>query len=72
MMERREIASDIKMSFDGSALLNISQVAKYLGVCRDTARAFLMGIEYCPVGNEKKYLVSDIAKKIYESRQVCD
>lgn len=67
-MDKRAIVADIKSSFDGAALLNIAEIAKYLGVCRDTARIFLKGIEYLPVGKEKKYLVTDIAKKIYENR----
>ena len=67
-MDKRVLVQDIKTSFDGAALLNVSEVARYLGVCRDTAKVFLRGLEYCPVGNEKKYLVTDLAKKIYENR----
>lgn len=67
-MDKRAISNDIKQAFDGASMINTSQVARYLGVCRDTARVFLKDIEYCPVGNEKKYLALDIAKKIYENR----
>ena len=45
-MEKRAIVLDVKSSFDGAALLNINEVAKYMGVCRDTAKAFLRGMEY--------------------------
>lgn len=67
-MDKRAIANDIKQVFDGAAMINTPQVARYLGVCKDTAKIFLRDIEYCRVGNEKKYLALDIAKKIYENR----
>ena len=65
-MDKRAITSDIKSSVDGAALLNVTEVARYLGVCRDTARVFLRDVECFPVGKDKKYLALDIARKICE------
>lgn len=65
-MDKRAITSDIKASVDGAAFLNVTEVARYLGVCRDTARTFLRDIEAIPVGKDKKYLALDIARKICE------
>lgn len=67
-MDKRNIVADIKASVDGAALLNVTEVARYLGVCRDTARLFLRDVECLPVGKDKKYLAVDIARKIYETR----
>ncbi|HML37003.1 MAG TPA: hypothetical protein PKA19_06255 [Bacillota bacterium] len=68
-MEKREIIQDIKSQFNGAGMLNITEVAKYLGRSRKRLRPFLEGLEYLQVGSEKKYLVVDIAKKIANESQ---
>lgn len=68
-MERRTLVADIKSSFDEASFLNINQVAKYLGVCRDTARVFLKGLEYTPFGNEKNTSLEMSLKKYTKQDQ---
>ncbi len=63
-MDKRDIVQDIKSQFNGAALLNISEVAKYMGRSRNRVQPFLEGLEYLQMGTEKKYFVVDIAKKI--------
>lgn len=63
-MDKREIVQDIKSQFGGAALLNITEIAKYMGRSRNRVQPFLEGLEYLQMGTEKKYLVVDIAKKI--------
>lgn len=63
-MEKREIVQDIKNQFNGAALLNITEIAQYMGRSRNRVQPFLQDLEYLQMGSEKKYLVVDIAKKI--------
>lgn len=63
-MDKRDIVQDIKSQFNGAALLNITEVAKYMGRSRNRIQPFLQDLEYLQMGTEKKYLVVDIAKKI--------
>jgi predicted transcriptional regulator len=69
-MDKRSLIQDIKSDFDGASLLTVTEVAKYLGVCRQTARLFLRDVDHVAVGVEKKYLVAEIARKIYETRSI--
>lgn len=63
-MDKREIVQDIKAQFNGAGMLNLTEIAKYLGRSRNRVKPFLEGLEYWQMGTEKKYLVVDIAKKI--------
>ncbi len=63
-MEKRDIVQDIKSQFNGAAMLNVTEIAKYFGRSRNRMKTFLEGLEYLQMGTEKKYLVVDIAKKI--------
>lgn len=63
-MDKRDIVSDIKGQFNGAAMLNVTEIAKYMGRSRNRLKQFLEGLEYLQMGTEKKYLVVDIAKKI--------
>lgn len=63
-MDKRDIVQDIKSQFNGAALLNITEVAKYMGRSRNRIQPFLQDLEYLQMGTEKKYFVLDIAKKI--------
>jgi len=63
-MDKRDIVQDIKNQFNGAALLNVTEIAKYMGRSRNRIHPFLQGLEYLQMGTEKKYLVVDIAKKI--------
>jgi len=63
-MDKRDIVQDIKSQFNGAGMLNLTEVARYLGRSRNRVQPFLEGLEYIQMGTEKKYLVVDIAKKI--------
>jgi hypothetical protein len=63
-MDKRDIVRDMKNQFNGAALLNITQIAKYMGRSRNRIQPFLQDLEYLQMGTEKKYLIVDIAKKI--------
>lgn len=67
-MEKRIIIQDIKNSFDGASFLNVNEVAKYLGMSRNTAPKFLDGLEYMKFGKQRKYMAEDIAGKIIKTR----
>lgn len=69
-MDKRTIVSDIKQSFDGASFLNVTEIAKYMGISRNTAPKFLEGLEYLQMGRERKYLVTDIAGMIIQQRRV--
>lgn len=63
-MDKRDIVQDIKNQFAGAAMLNITEVAKYMGRSRNRIQPFLEDLEYLQMGTEKKYFAVDIAKKI--------
>lgn len=69
-MEKRDIVQDIKNSFEGASFLNVSQVAKYLGMSRNTVPAFLSDLDYLKFGKQRKYLATDIAAKIIKERRI--
>lgn len=55
-------------SATGKSFLNISEVARCLGMGQDHTKALLAGLDYLPSGREKRYLVSDVAERIAERR----
>lgn len=63
MAERKDILNDIRTQY-GNAL-NQSQVARYLHVGKDSARAFLSDLPFYRLDKKHKtYLAIDLAKKI--------
>lgn len=71
MNSARDIAADIRAAFPYSTgLLEIAQVMRYLGY-RDytTAKAWLADVPVVRLGKKNKYLIKDIALKIYTSRR---
>jgi len=67
-VDKQAIARDIKTEF-GSGLVNVKQVAQYIGLHRNQIPRFLEGIEYLKFGNQRKYTASDIAQRIIEKKQ---
>ena len=67
MTRQREIAEEMRKQF-GCNALNISQVGRYLGI-KDyhNSKRFLEGIPSIKINNSKKYLITDIAKKLAEN-----
>lgn len=66
-MNRQDLIRDIKKEY--GSFPNISQLAKYMGLSRDTVRAEIVnGLEYYESGKSKKYFVNDVADRILQQR----
>lgn len=65
------LTTNLKESIDNKIYINISQIAKALGVSRETAAVLVFELKYFPNGREKLYLVNDVAEKLYNS-MCCD
>lgn len=66
-MNRQELIRDIKK--ECGAFPNISQLARYMGVSRQTVRAEITsGLEYIETGKSKQYFVNDVADAILQRR----
>ena len=55
----------------GTMFINTSQLAKALGVARETAAQMVYNLRYLPNGREKLYLIKEVAQRLY-SRLECD
>lgn len=68
-MDRRTIARRLQSVY-GKGMVNTTQVAKFMGVSRETAAKLLDGIDFVHVGrgNAKAYLVDDVAEMIMRNR----
>lgn len=71
-MDKNEIKKDIqdymKHRNKDANWLNLNEIAAYLGICRKKVYSFMDGVDYFSTGKQHKFLVSDIAEKIYEER----
>lgn len=66
-MNRQELIRDIKKEVGSFA--NVTQVAKYMGMSRETVRTeILSGLEFYESGKSKLYFVNDIADGILGRR----
>lgn len=65
-MNRQEVIRDMKAEI--GSFPNLSQIAKYLGKGRDTARTLVAGLEYYEDGKAKQYFVNDVADRILAHR----
>lgn len=64
----RALADELQRTYGVSAL-TLVQVSKVIGVKSDnTARAWTRDLPYVMIGGRKKYMVSDVAKKIDSAR----
>ena len=58
-------------SANNKIYINVSQLAKALGVARDTAGMMVFKLKYVPNGREKMFLINDVAAHIYDQTK-CD
>ena len=66
-MNRQELIRDIKKEI--GSFVSISQLAKYMGMSRDTVKAeILNGLEYYDAGKSKLYFAGDIADGILKHK----
>ena len=72
-MDKRQITDDIKQYLKSRGKdanwINQSEIAAYMGICRQKAADITNGIEYYPDGKQHKFLASDVAGRIFERRQ---
>lgn len=68
-MDRRTICRRLH-SIYGKGFVNISQVAEFLGVGRETASKMLKDLDFLRIGkgNAKSYLIDDVADMILRNR----
>ncbi len=67
-MTKTEIKRQLEAA-TGKSFLTIGEVARQLSTGRDTARTLLDGLDYLPSGREKRFLVSDVAERIADTRR---
>ncbi|MBR2674316.1 MAG: hypothetical protein IKE52_02530 [Mogibacterium sp.] len=66
-MTKQDLKRDIAQ-MTGSSMPSISEIARYLGVGRDTARGLVDGLDYYSAGRAKKYFAGDVAERILQQR----
>lgn len=62
---KRQLAQRYKKDF-----LNLTEIGRALGMGPEKTRELMRGIDFIPSGREKRYLISDVADRIAESRRV--
>lgn len=66
-----EFETVLKDVAKNNLFINTTQVAKAVGVARETAAQMLFKLRYKPNGKEKLFLISEVANVIYNSLE-CD
>lgn len=61
---------DLKEHVGGRAFINQSELCRYVGCGKATARELLDGIPFLTVGARKLYVIKDVAKAL-KSRELC-
>lgn len=69
-MTHSELVKDIIANNNGSALLTVSDVARYIGKGRDGTREFLSGMGYLRVLRQKRFHAHDIAAALLEEQGI--
>lgn len=67
-MTKQELKRDITSAV-GNSMPTISDIARYMGVGRDTAREIVDGLEYLESGRAKRFWVGDVADRIMSMRR---
>ena len=68
MASRAALAADIRKQYGN--LLNLSQVARYMGKSRDFAAQFMADVDCYRTGKERCYLATDLAAKLDFCKEV--
>ena len=66
-MTKQELTRTIE-SRVGNSFPSLSDIARYLGVGRDSARELVKGLDYFNAGRAKKYYAGDVADRIMKQR----
>ena len=67
-MTKQELKRDITSAV-GNSMPTISDIARYMGVGRDTARELVRGLDYLESGRSKRFYAGDVAERIMNSRR---
>lgn len=67
-MTRQEIAAEIRKTYGN--MLNVQQLAEVFSCNRNTVTKYVNGVPYFKTGKEKKYLATDIARRIDSMMEV--
>lgn len=67
MATKKQIADDLRAQCGN--MISFGQLARYLGLCPHTARAYLADVPAYDMGRKRCYLAIDVAKKL-ESCQI--
>lgn len=69
-MDKKTITKALREE-SGSIFINVSQIAKAVGVGRNTAAELVDGLDYYANGNAKLFLAEDVAARIMMYRIIC-
>lgn len=67
-MNRQEVLRDMKKEM--GSFPNISQIAKYMSMSRESVRTMVQGLEYIETGKSKKYFINDVADRMLQMKGV--
>lgn len=54
----------------GKEFLNVTEVARAIGIGRATARELLRGLDYVSMGKNKLYFIPDVAERLIERIEI--
>ena len=57
---------DLKAHVEGRAFINQAELCRYVGCGKATARELLEGVPFLAIGNQKRYVIRDVAKALKE------
>ena len=69
-MDKKAITKALREE-SGSIFINVSQIAKAVGVGRNTAAELIDGLDYYACGNAKMFFTDDVAARIMQNRIIC-
>lgn len=55
---------------DKTGLINMTQIAAFMGMHPNKMPAYLEGLDYLQFGRQKKYIIDDVAGRILEMRNI--
>ncbi len=67
-MQKQEVVRDMKSEV--GSFPNISQIAKYLSVSRNTAKEMVAGLEFIEDGRSRRYFVNDVAGRLLQQKSI--
>lgn len=71
-MNKTVLQKQLSRSIDGQerVLMGLNEAARLLNMSVNTLKPMLVGVDYLPVGREKRYFVGDIAEAIASRKKI--